>query len=435
MAKCQKGEPCVPCGESFMTQYAEWRLSSGATKDDVNREFESIRAAILSGYKAKRQSKPRPKGTGSVYQRAGTQYFWCQYAVNKQIIRESTHALTKTEATEYLNKKLRELASGNALDPETGKIKVAALVEAMIEKKRQGILPRGRSIELEIPRWKANVKPVFGELTVKQVTKPILESYVLQRKKAGAANGSINKEISILRSAFKAADIMPVAKWPRLPETNIRKEFLEDQAYDALAKACAEVGLYLRALLAAAVSLGWRRAELITLKVSHVNLFDRTIRLDPGTTKNAEGRTVVMNQETYELISACVAGKKPNDYVFTYPDGSPIFRMELGRPVATFRKSWKKACKAAGVPDLRLHDLRRTSARRNRRLGISEDVIQKMSGWKTRSMFSRYNIVNVADMHDAVKLQDAHRDAAKAKSNYSSDTVGGSKGSAKVLSN
>jgi len=76
--------------------------------------------------------------------------------------------------------------------------------------------------------------------------------------------------------------------------------------------------------------------------------------------------------------------------------------------VKDFRETWAKACKAAGVPALLFHDLRRTAARNLRRAGIAEGGIQRIGGWKTRSVFERYAIATRTDIADAMQKLEAH---------------------------
>ena len=59
------------------------------------------------------------------------------------------------------------------------------------------------------------------------------------------------------------------------------------------------------------------------------------------------------------------------------------------------------AQRKAGVPNLLFHDLRRSAARNLRRAGVAEGVIQKIGGWKTRSVFERYAIVDQRDIAEA----------------------------------
>jgi hypothetical protein len=54
--------------------------------------------------------------------------------------------------------------------------------------------------------------------------------------------------------------------------------------------------------------------------------------------------------------------------------------------------------------------MRRTAARNLRKAGVAEGVIMRVGGWKTRSVFERYNIIDQADIRDAMeKLENAQR--------------------------
>ncbi len=66
---------------------------------------------------------------------------------------------------------------------------------------------------------------------------------------------------------------------------------------------------------------------------------------------------------------------------------------------------WKAARKRADLPKVIVHDLQRTAARDMRRAGLSEGVIMRLCGWKTRSMFDRYNVIDEADLTSAVALR------------------------------
>jgi integrase len=173
---------------------------------------------------------------------------------------------------------------------------------------------------------------------------------------------------------------------PRLRE-NVRKGFVEEAQYAALKKHVHE--LWLRGLLAVAYRFGFRKEELLDLRVWQVNLLDRTIRLNRGETKNDEPREVALTQDTWILLSALCAAKQPNDHVFTRDNGVPV---------RDLRDAWDKMTEAAGMPEILLHDFRRSAVRNMIRRGVPERVAMAISGHKTRDVFDRYNIVSGADL-------------------------------------
>jgi len=82
-------------------------------------------------------------------------------------------------------------------------------------------------------------------------------------------------------------------------------------------------------------------------------------------------------------------------------DGFFVFQRR-GARINSFRRVWTRACKKAGLQGRLVHDLRRTAARDFRRRGVSEGEIMRLCGWKTRAMFDRYNIIDEADLAQAV---------------------------------
>src|ERR1035438_1968764 len=231
----------------------------------------------------------------------------------------------------------------------------------------------------------------------------------VKREEEKASGASINRELAILKRAFhlgmkrtppkvRACPVIPMYK-----ESAPRTGFLEDAQYTPLAMECSKVGLWLRALLTTAYSFAFRKGELLSMRVKQIDLANGTIRLEAGTTKNGEGRTIKMTREVATLLTACVIAKQPDDFVFT---------RDNGKPVAGFRKIWKAVCTRAGIPDLLFHDLRRSGVRNLRRLGVQESVAMRISGHKTRSVFERYNIVDEADLADAASRLDTKQNQA-----------------------
>jgi hypothetical protein len=71
-----------------------------------------------------------------------------------------------------------------------------------------------------------------------------------------------------------------------------------------------------------------------------------------------------------------------------FPDCCPI----------TFKRWWARAVKAAGLPWLTPHDLRRSFARNAIRSGVSEGVTMALLGHRARAMLDRYNITSTDDL-------------------------------------
>ena len=188
-----------------------------------------------------------------------------------------------------------------------------------------------------------------------------------------------------------------------LQEHNVRTGFFEEHQYEMV---CCHLPAYARPVVTFAYITGWRvRSEVLTLQWHQVDFKAGVVRLEPGTTKNFEGRVFVMTPE----LRATLEAQRAVTETLQRKTGTIIpwvfHRTKRGRPLRSSRKVWQKACAAAGVPGRILHDLRRTAVRKLERAGVPRSVAMRMVGHKTESVDRRYAIVDEAMLRDAaVKL-------------------------------
>jgi integrase len=338
---------------------------------------------------------PRPRGTGSLYQQKGSEVWWIKYHRNGRSFRESTRTTVKRDAARVLAKRLAEISTNTFVGPSHERITVRELADDLFRDYRIN----GRKTTDDVQtRWRLHIEPFFGSRRVAEVTSDLVAKYVDHRQSENAKNATINREMAALKRMFRIGmyatppKVFRLPKFPKLTENNIRTGFLEDAQYKKLIAYCPD--LWFRTIVEMGRTYGWRISELTNLTVGQVDVEARTIRLEPGTTKNKDGREVTMTTTIHALLTQSVAGKSGDDPVFVRPDG---------KPVRDFRETWANACKSAGVPGLLFHDLRRTAARNLRRAGIAEGVIMKIGGWRTRSVFERYAIVSQGDIAEALR--------------------------------
>ena len=317
-----------------------------------------------------------------------------------------------------LRQRLHEIDKNEYLARHGKPARVEDLYAALLEHNRVNRIGRVR----ELPgRWK-HLNPVLGSLVAAELTTDEIRHYIRKRQDAGAANATINRELATLKRMFNLGTectppkVRVVPHIPMLKEAKPRQGFVEDAEFSRLTAETSE--LWLRTFLELGFTYGWRHAELLGLRVRQVNLATGTIRLDVGTTKNGEGREVMMTAKVAELLREAVVGKSPESFVLT----------RRGKPIS-LQQSWRGLCIRAGLGSLLCldcdaavvarkrckcgshkreyrglipHDLRRSAAKAARRAGVAESVVMAMGGWKTASMSRRYAIVSSADEREAV---------------------------------
>ena len=119
-----------------------------------------------------------------------------------------------------------------------------------------------------------------------------------------------------------------------------------------------ELDLNLKPLFVSAYVTGIRKGELTPIQWPQVDFETSLINLDPDKTKTGEGRTVPIFEWGYEGLSFG-SQKGARRTVAGFALGLQL----RGKANYRLRISWANACKRAGVPDLKFHDLRPTAVR------------------------------------------------------------------------
>jgi integrase len=335
---------------------------------------------------------------GMIYKRG--KVYWIKYYRNGKPYRETTKSNKEADAKRLLKKREGEIAQGKLPGIYFDRIMFDNLADDFLLDYR---INQKKSLD-KAERCVNHLKKSFEAYPIPQITTPNIQTYVESRLAEGAANATINRELSALKRMLNLGARQTPPKVDRVPyipmlkENNVRKGFFEYAEFVALR---AELPDYLKGFITFAYKTGWSLSEVTGLTWNQVDRGLCIVWLETGETKNDEGRTVYLDDELQEIFKrqweARKKSRKLTPYVFPNMDGTSR--------ISDFRGSWNKACKDAKIGKRLFHDFRRTAVRNMVRAGIPERVAMMISGHKTRSVFERYNIVNDADLQLAAQKQ------------------------------
>jgi integrase len=153
---------------------------------------------------------------------------------------------------------------------------------------------------------------------------------------------------------------------------------------------------------------GMRFGEVRSLKWANVK--DDEIELAALDAKNDEARIIPMvGADLAGILARRKEAQKVKRRGTATIIASLIFHHNA-KPIVDIRKAWKSACKKAGVPNLLFHDLRRSAVKHLDEAGVSRDIAMSISGHKSQSMYSRYNIVNTKRARQALEQTQTYRE-------------------------
>jgi len=243
-------------------------------------------------------------------------------------------------------------------------------------------------------------KPVGGVAT------DTLETYRGKRELEGAASGTIDLEVGVLRSMYRKAwksrkihaDSMP-GEFPMANEHSPRRPVTEDEYRKLVENASQDFG----DVVLCGYESAMRSSEICKVTASQIQLDVKHISgqtidcIDLGIfdTKNKTRRTVPVSATLKEVLKRRLEGLKPDDPVFTR-DGLPFTNVIIAN-------RFKRLCIKAGLPQgdklknakgerigLVFHSLRYTRTTLWIEAGFSDEIVRRATGHKSLEAFRRY---------------------------------------------
>jgi integrase len=260
-------------------------------------------------------------------------------------IRESSHSTKRTDAIALLNARRGEIAQGELINPQADRTTLEDLL-AMVKTDRR---KNGRETD-HLPAYERRLTEFFGRsCRAATITADRIDMYSTKRQGDGAANATINRELATLRRGFRlgyrAGKVCRVPPVGLLRERNVRTGFFEPGEFRAVQS---HLPAELSPIAEFAYLTGWRKGEILGLTWAQVDLAAGLVRLEPGSTKNDDGRMFPFS--ALPALGLLLTRQRDSTRAVERATGQVVRWVfhRHGQPIKYFRRSWEAACIAAG---------------------------------------------------------------------------------------
>ncbi|MDP2824382.1 MAG: site-specific integrase [Sulfuritalea sp.] len=293
------------------------------------------------------------------------------------------------------------------LNPEQqAHIRPADFFERYVDTRR-GEFKSHRAVELTFIRMVS----MLPDVPLSKLRKIDIASYVVNRRKGGIANGTINCELLSLSAAinyvrnrwdWNISNPVPgqYVKWPpgRLRYLDPVEKL---QLIDAAGQIKRRGSHVLPDFLAIAINTGMRKSEILDLSWDRISLETGSVILTADNTKNAKPRVLPLNKEARAAVESRWRWVKQH-----CRNSRWVFADKSGERVKSIYASWRDALKLAGIEDFRIHDLRHTFASWLVMEGVSLYVVRDLLGHSSIKMTERYAHLAQSALVQAVAVLD-----------------------------
>lgn len=232
----------------------------------------------------------------------------------------------------------------------------------------------------------------FFGCSLNEITTHKVEQLKRARLEDGVKPSTVNKYLALVSKMLNAAVEWNFLgenkiKFKKLREENERERILTREEERRLVESCAKSDAeHLKPIVVIALNTGMRKGEILSLKWEQISFASRQIRVEG--TKSGKARLIYINDVVSEVLEK-LRSKNGQEELFQVKD---------------VKRSFKTACRRAGIEDLRFHDLRHTFASRLVENGVDLITVRDLLGHSSVRITQRYTHSNEEQKKRAVCL-------------------------------
>lgn len=220
------------------------------------------------------------------------------------------------------------------------------------------------------------IRPSLGQVHLESLT--VDELAVWHRKIGKDAPIEANRCVETLRAAWRWADRQgllpsglanPTGKVKRFRERSRDRWLKKDELERLMTEVRKHENPYVRAAIPLLLLTGLRKGELLSARWSDLDLERAEIRLPE--TKSGKSQTRILPSLAVQILRDLPRERSP--WLFPSSVDPSKHRVDLTRP-------WQAIRQAVDLPDVTLHDLRRTAGSFMAQAGVPLQVIQQVLG-------------------------------------------------------
>ena len=311
-----------------------------------------------------------------------------------------TKDVTLSQARDLADKYRSKIAIG--IDPreEKATAKAVPTFKSFIEEQYLPFVQSyKRSWSTDVSILKNHLLPRFANRYLDTLTRQDISQMLVERKKDGAAPGSVNRLLIMMRYIFNLAlkwevtgvKSNPTKGVPLLEENNKKERYLSQEEAARLFEAvCNSDAPMLQYIVPMLILTGARKREVLDAKWTDFDLVNRRWRIPM--TKTGKARHVPLADGALHVLTT-IPHLKDCPWVFANPD--------TGKPFVSIFCSWNSARTKAGLADVRIHDLRHSFASLLVNNGRTLYEVQRLLGHTQVKTTQRYAHLSQDTLLDA----------------------------------